>query len=155
MMNLETHKAMYEGFLGHLWTKNSGRLLWMTHPVWPSNTWRMLNTLQSVALTGSVVAQAVDGADNVVTVALANRTAVPALNAKLTLVDAQGKRVLPAFYSDNYVALLPGEEKRIDIRYPKATGQTAAALTLREWNVAQSDRFITLTPKTVSSGRTQ
>ncbi len=41
MMNLETHKAMYEGFLGHLWTKNSGRLLWMTHPAWPSNTWQI------------------------------------------------------------------------------------------------------------------
>ncbi|KAK0331457.1 hypothetical protein LTR94_028847, partial [Friedmanniomyces endolithicus] len=41
MMNLETHKAMYEGFLGHLWTKNSGRLLWMTHPAWPSNAWQI------------------------------------------------------------------------------------------------------------------
>lgn len=276
MMNLETHKAMYEGFLGHLWTKNSGRLLWMTHPSWPSNTWqiyswdydtqasyygakkaaeplhvqlnlpgnelvvlnttreaqpglrvrtrvvgldnaelftredrvdaganmatplavvpldrlfasnpmllvklelidragktvadnfywrgkneaayRMLDTLQSVALTGSVLAQGVDGEDSVVTVTLANRTEVPALNAKLTLVDAQGKRVLPAFYSDNYVALLPGEEKRIEIRYPKSAGQTATALTVRGWNVAQSDRFITLPPQNVSTGKTQ
>jgi hypothetical protein len=83
-----------------------------------------------------------------VTVLLANRTAVPALNAKLTLVDAQGKRVLPAYYSDNYVALLPGEERRIDIRYPKTVGEPPAALTLRGWNIAQSDHFITLATQT-------
>jgi beta-galactosidase/beta-glucuronidase len=41
MMNLETHKAMVEGFLGHLWTRNSGRLFWMTHPSWPSNAWQL------------------------------------------------------------------------------------------------------------------
>jgi hypothetical protein len=41
MMNLETHKAMIEGFLGHLWTRNSGRLFWMTHPSWPSNAWQI------------------------------------------------------------------------------------------------------------------
>jgi hypothetical protein len=258
MMNLETHKAMYEGFLGHLWTKNSGRLLWMTHPAWPSNTWqiyswdydthaayygakkaaeplhvqlnlpgnelvvlnttrearaglrvhtrvvgldnvelfsredhvdakanaatplapvpldrlfathpmvlvkldmtdqsgttvaenfywrgkdeaayRMLNTMQSVTLTSSVTAPKIDGEDKLVTVTLANRTAVPVLNAKLTLVDAQGKRVLPAFYSDNYVALLPGEEKRIEVRYPKTVGTGPAAVTLRGWNVPE------------------
>ena len=41
MMNLETHKAMYEGLMAHLWTKNTGRLLWMTHPAWPSNAWQI------------------------------------------------------------------------------------------------------------------
>jgi hypothetical protein len=44
MMNLETHQAMIEGFLGHLWTKNSGRLFWMTHPAWPSNAWQIYSS---------------------------------------------------------------------------------------------------------------
>ena len=35
MMNYETYRAVFEGLQAHLWTKNSGRLLWMTHPAWP------------------------------------------------------------------------------------------------------------------------
>ena len=41
MMNYETYRAMFEGLQAHLWTKNSGRLLWMTHPAWPSNHWQI------------------------------------------------------------------------------------------------------------------
>ena len=257
MMNLETHKAMYEGFLGHLWTKNSGRLLWMTHPAWPSNAWqiyswdydthaayygakkaaeplhvqlnlpgnelvvlnttqadargltatvkvvgldnaalftrtdrldalsnratplaavpldrlfatnpmvlvaltlrdaagatvsenfywrgrdaaayRALDTLAPATLTARQGATATEGEDKVVSVTLANVGAVPALNAKLTLVDPAGKRILPAFYTDNYVALLPGETKTINVRYP-ATVTARPGFTLRGWNFAQ------------------
>jgi hypothetical protein len=28
-----------------------------------------------------------------------------------------GERILPAFYSDNYIALMPGEEKEITISF--------------------------------------
>ncbi len=256
MINLETYKAMFEGFLGHLWTKNSGRLLWMTHPAWPSNAWqiyswdydthaayygakkateplhvqlnlpgnelvvlnttqaarsglrvrtrvlgldntelfsrenrvdaaanaatplaavpldrlfaanpmllvrlelldrdggtitenfywrgkdesayRALNDLRKVTLTGSASTPTIDGTDGSVTLTIANRTDVPMLNTKLTLVDVQGKRVLPAFYSDNYVALLPNEEKRITVRYPTSAAARPAAVQVRGWNV--------------------
>jgi beta-galactosidase/beta-glucuronidase len=259
MMNLETHKAMYEGFLGHLWTKNSGRLLWMTHPAWPSNAWqiyswdydthaayygakkaaeplhvqlnlpgnelvvvnttlkdendltattrvvgldnrelftradrldakanratalaavpldsllatngvalvslkltdgsgrvvsenfywrgrdaasyRALNGLARTTLVLNASAPKVEGADRVVTVTLSNRTGVPALNAKLTLVDPGGRRILPAFYSDNYVALLPGETKTLNVRYP-AAHTSSPSLRLRGWNVAAAE----------------
>ncbi|MEO5772669.1 MAG: LamG-like jellyroll fold domain-containing protein [Sphingomicrobium sp.] len=258
MMNLETHKAMYEGFLGHLWTKNSGRLLWMTHPSWPSNAWQIyswdydthaayygakkateplhvqlnlpdnelvvLNTTQQdapgltattrvvsldnrelftrtdrldakanqatqlvavpldplLAANGMALVQLklADGAGNLVsenfywrgkdtaayqalnrlprvplslsatsgiqqgerlvTATLANRGQAPVLNAKLTLVDAKGERILPAFFSDNYVALLPGETKTITIRYPASAG-SAAALRLRGWNAIEQE----------------
>lgn len=257
MMNLETHKAMYEGFLGHLWTRNSGRLLWMTHPAWPSNVWQfytwdydtpaayygakkaaepihaqlnlpgnelvVLNTTQADArglsatvrvvdldnqelfartdrldalsnratplaavpldrlfathpmvlvslllvdakgrpvsenfywrgkdaaayralntlaatLTAQAAAPVVDGADCAVLVRIANTGRVPALNTKLTLRDAMGKRILPAYYSDNYVALLPGETKTITVRYP-ATVTGVPAFTLRAWNAAEA-----------------
>lgn len=256
MMNLETHKAMYEGFLGHLWTKNSGRLLWMSHPAWPSNAWqiyswdydthaayygakkaaeplhvqlnlpnnqlvvlnttqadarglvskvrvvgldnrelfaredrvdalanratslaavpldrlfaqhpmvlvslsltdrqgkivsenfywrgrdtasyRALNDLAPATITTSVAPATTEGRDRAIAVTLSNDGQVPALNAKLTLVDPAGKRILPAYYSDNYVALLPGEKKTITVRYP-ATITAAPGFTLRGWNVA-------------------
>ena len=41
MMNYETYRAIFEGLQAHMWTKNSGRLLWMTHPAWPSNHWQI------------------------------------------------------------------------------------------------------------------
>jgi hypothetical protein len=254
MMNLETHKAMYEGFLGHLWTKNSGRLLWMTHPAWPSNAWqiyswdydtsaayygartateplhvqmnlpdngvvvlnttredhrslkvttrilsldnrelftrtdavdalanrvtrvgetplaaileteraalvvlqlvdgqgrvlsdnrywrgatpadyRRLNDLSATPVTVSLGAARVEGDERVATAELANAGSTPSLNVKLTLVDGQGERILPAYYGDNYVTLLPGERRRIDIRYP-ATATGTPSVRLRGWN---------------------
>jgi Exo-beta-D-glucosaminidase Ig-fold domain len=68
---------------------------------------------------------------------LSNDTQTPTLNAKLTLVDDAGKRILPAFYSDNYVALLPGEKKTITVRYP-STVTAVPGLTLRGWNVPEA-----------------
>ena len=256
MMNLETHQAMYEGFLGHLWTRNSGRLLWMTHPAWPSNAWqlyswdydtsaayygakkateplhvqlnlpgnelvvlnttrqnrtgliatttvvgldnaelftrtdrvdalanratelktipldsilaktgmalvelqlndgdtllsrnfywrgkdqaayRALNGLAQTPLALTAATPVRDGDDMLVRVTLANQSAVPALEAKLILVDGKGERILPAFYSENYISLLPGEQRTIDIRYP-ATHTVTPSLALRGWNVIE------------------
>ena len=258
MMNLETHKAMYEGFLAHLWTKNSGRLLWMTHPSWPSNAWQIyssdkdthaayfgakkateplhiqlnlpdnklaiinttrdnaagltaqtrvfsldnrplfsrddrvdavanqvtnlpavpldslfasdpmvlvaltlrdangaimsdnfywrgketasyqaLNNLPMVPVAVSLSAGKADDTDFMLVATISNSGKAAALNTKLTLVDEKGDRVLPAYYSDNYVALLPGETRQITVRYPKSmTGKIG--VMLRGWNVTAS-----------------
>ena len=40
-MNYASHRAMSEGFNAHLWNPNSGRLMWMSHPAWPSMEWQM------------------------------------------------------------------------------------------------------------------
>ncbi|TPG21866.1 glycoside hydrolase family 2 [Sphingomonas koreensis] len=256
MMNMEDHKAMYEGFLGHLWTKNSGHLLWMSHPAWPSNIWQLyswdydtsaayfgakeanrplhaqlnlpdnklvvLNTTRDdhpgmmvetrvVGLDGAALftrsdkvdakanqktdlanvplapilaehgaalveltlkgpdgaevdrnfywrgrdeaayraldglaqtplqlaaaAPVRDGDDMLISVTLANPGQTPALEAKLTLVDKAGKRILPAYYDDNYVSLLPGESRTIAIRYPADMAADGPTLNLRGWNV--------------------
>lgn len=48
---------------------------------------------------------------------LKNETQTPALMIRLKVVgDKSAERILPAFYSDNYVSLLPGEEKVITIK---------------------------------------
>jgi hypothetical protein len=44
MMNYVSYRAVFEGFQAHLWTRNSGRLLWMTHPSWPSNHWQIYSS---------------------------------------------------------------------------------------------------------------
>ena len=44
MLNYVDHRAMFEGMDAHLWAPNSGRLLWMTQPAWPSNMWEVLSS---------------------------------------------------------------------------------------------------------------
>jgi hypothetical protein len=68
-------------------------------------------------------------------VELANDTAQPALAVKLTALDAQGGRVLPVFYGDNYVTLLPGARRQVRIECPRAAAR-CERLGLRGWNVA-------------------
>jgi hypothetical protein len=59
----------------------------------------------------------------------------------LTAVDQGGNRALPVLYSDNCVTVLPGERRRVDIRYP--AGSQCSRIRIRDWNVE---------PDTVSSG---
>jgi hypothetical protein len=259
LMNYVSYRAIFEGFQAHLWTENSGRLLWMTHPSWPSNTWQIyssdydtgaayyavkkaceplhvqmnlpgyelevVNTTREdqrhlqvhsrvVTLDNRVLAERTDTvdvaadtvktlappaqlapaiareglvlvkltltnlkgqvlSDNVywqggseadqrrltalaaqpiemlverqgtadgseVTVRLTNSGRAPVLNAKVTVLDDAGKRVLPVYYSDNYVALLPGETRMVDIRCPATSGR-CGRVTLRGWNVVPSE----------------
>ena len=254
MMNLETYRAVFEGFQAYLWTRNSGRLLWMTHPSWPSNMWQIygsdydtpaayygvksacepihvqmnlpdfalavVNTTRQkranltlrarvVSLDNRVLAQREDrldaganavttlkpldlapllereslvlvaltlddatgtrlsenlywqgrdeasdqrlnalptqpveinaqasrqGGETLLSVDLGNPGNVAALEVKLTALDEKGNRVLPVYYSDNYIAVLPREHRRVEIRCPKQ-GAACTRLAVRGWNV--------------------
>jgi Exo-beta-D-glucosaminidase Ig-fold domain/Concanavalin A-like lectin/glucanases superfamily/Glycosyl hydrolases family 2/Glycosyl hydrolases family 2, sugar binding domain/Glycosyl hydrolases family 2, TIM barrel domain len=253
LMDYVSYRAIFEGFQAHLWTQNSGRLLWMTHPSWPSNTWqiyssdydtaaayyavkkaceplhaqlnlpdftlavtnisrvaqshltlharivsldnrRLAERVDTVDVAANSVAtlprldlepllareglvlvkltltdsrgatlsdnlywqgkdaasqrrllelhpQSVsvtarghrDGEDTHVDVLLRNQGGAPALAAKITMLDAQGSRVLPVYYEDNYVTLLPGESRRIEVRCPASSGD-CVKVALRGWN---------------------
>jgi hypothetical protein len=258
MLDYVDHRAIFEGMNAHLWAPNSGRMLWMTQPAWPSNTWQILNSdydTQSsfygvkkacepvhvqldlsnynVAVvnttndphTGLLVSGSVFSLDNKlllhheekkdaaadsetdgfkldlapllppdgivlvklemrnssgamvsenlywlggesssyrplnhlaasslaltanstpagdevhVQVQIRNTGTVASLENKLTLVNAaDGSRILPAYYTDNYVSLLPGESREIDIKYPAKSANGAAQLNLRGWNLAK------------------
>jgi hypothetical protein len=265
MMNYVDYRAIFEGFFAHLWYSNSGRLLWMTHPSWPSNHWQIyssdydtqasyygakkaaeplhlqmnlpdfalavVNTTreprtqltarsQIVALDGKLLGERIDrltapanqvttlaplalapwlarygtvlvaltlsdaagarisenlywpsadeasarklnempaqtvllsatsstaGEEAVIRVALRNAGSAPALAAKLTLVDGRGERILPAYYSDNYLSLLAGETRQLEIRYP-GSHAGPAQLRLRGWNVKPASVTVTATP---------
>ena len=255
LINYDSHRAIFEGMNAHLWAPNSGRMLWMTQPAWPSTMWQILssdydtqasffgvmkacepvhvqmnlpdheveivnntgNALSGVAvrarlfgLDGKQIAtheQTVQAApyaaqsafrltDSVLTgsdpvfiklelrdaggsllsdnfywssarteamrkldemapvtvsgdvsrstagdmvrtmVTLTNRGAGAALMTKLTLLRARdGTQVLPAYFSDNYVSLLPGETRKITIETPSGVSAGAVKVALRGWNV--------------------
>jgi hypothetical protein len=258
MLDYVDHRAIFEGMNAHLWSPNSGRLLWMTQPAWPSNTWQILNadydtqssfyavkkaceplhvqldlsnynvavvnttndpqpalslsasvysldnkqlfhreekrdaaadaltdgfklelapmlTSEGVVLVnlelrntaGDVVSRNFYwlGADNAsyrrlnrlppaslsatansahagenirVKVELRNTSTTVSLANKLTLLNASdGSRILPAYYSDNYLSLLPGESREIEIEYPAKSANGPAQVALRGWNLAK------------------
>lgn len=254
LMNYVSYRAIFEGFQAHLWTRNSGRLLWMTHPSWPSNSWQIytsdydtpaayyavakacepvhaqlnlpdfrpaivnisrqarkslrlrtrvvslegrhllekidtldapaddVTTLDALPLRQLLEAQGLvlveltltDSAGNslsnnlywesrtdsdlvglnslsnqallvsatshpsaegsVVDIRMTNKGPTPALLAKLTLLDSAGKRILPTYYSDNYVSLLSGESRAIQAMCPAGVN-ACMSIALRGWNV--------------------
>jgi hypothetical protein len=96
--------------------------------------WQQIAAMAPQPVTIAAAAPAATGDERSVTVTLRNTGTAPALTAKLTLLAKDGSRVLPAYYSDNYVSLLPGEARTVTIRYPAAL--KAASVALRGWNVA-------------------
>ncbi len=62
---------------------------------------------------------------------------------RVSLVDADSKtRVLPAFYSDNYVTILPGEEKKLIIDYNAPASKKKLEVSISGWNSADIPRTI-------------
>ncbi len=60
---------------------------------------------------------------------------------RVSLVDTTTKkRILPVFYSDNYVSVLPGEEKKVYIDYTKNDNIDNAEVSISGWNV--DEKFV-------------
>jgi hypothetical protein len=254
MLNYVDHRAIFEGMDANLWSPNSGRLLWMTQPAWPSTMWqilssdydtqasyygvkkaceplhvqlnlanfgvdvvntriqprtglmvsakvyslankllfeatdrkdiaadsttssvhldlspylangmvlvslelrdaqskllsqnlywlgakpsayRELNTLAPTRLKSAASVTATTDTTKII-VQLTNPTNVASLANKLTLLDSVSKtRILPAYYSDNYISLLPNETRTIEIEDPDSAAHGPAEITLRGWN---------------------
>jgi len=71
-------------------------------------------------------------------VTVGNRSQTPALMAHLQLrQERSGRRVLPVFYSDNYLSLMPGDAKTLTIEADAADLEgEAPLLVLDGWNVS-------------------
>jgi len=106
---------------------------------WAANeaTLRELNSLPPAKLT-AIASVTVTGTERRATVKFKNTGPAPALMVKLTLKDAvTGQRILPAYYSENYVSLLPGEERNVSVSFPAGAAQPS--MGLRGWNIADTD----------------
>lgn len=102
---------------------------------WAANqaTLRELNALPPAAIKASASVSTANG-ERKATVTLTNSGAVPAILVKLTLEGAStGHRILPAYYSDNYISLLSGEQRAITVEFP--AGTDTPAFGLRGWNL--------------------
>ena len=109
-----------------------------------------LDTMKTVALQASATREKID--ENVrITVHLANPGPGIALMAHLQLrrgkastpsnpLDNVTQRVLPVFYSDNYISLVPGESRTVTIEAAEADLKgESPQIVVDGWNVGVSD----------------
>lgn len=116
----------------HLLSEN---FYWRADPAHPDDL-RALDTLPMVTLTARATRHDVGG-KCFLTVALHNPSKSVALMTHLQLRKARSnRRVLPVFYSDNYVSLLPGEGKTLTAEaLASDLGGEPPALAVDGWNV--------------------
>ena len=121
----------------------SGKVLtenfyWQSDPAKPEQL-RALETLPKVALDGRA-SVASERDETVVTVDLSNSTKSVALMTHLVLRNASdGSRILPAYASDNYISLLPGEKKTLMLRCAAQYAASALSVSLDGWNITPSN----------------
>lgn len=67
-------------------------------------------------------------------VSLKNNGSVLAFFNRLSLTDGSKTRLLPTFYSDNYVSVLPGEQKTVTLEYGTQLTAPNMQVELEGWN---------------------
>jgi hypothetical protein len=95
-----------------------------------------LDKMPQVTLEAQSLGQKDEDGMRTVTVTLKNPTPNIALMAHVQLRRKSGERVLPVFYSDNYVSLAPDETKTIEIEAADSDFQSVDPLIVVDgWNV--------------------
>jgi len=126
--NVVLVKLQLKNFQGQLLSDN---LYWLSADY---ENYRQLSKLPAAQLLATALSSRA-GEKAHVSVHLENRGTSAALETKLTLLGTDGSRILPAYLSDNYVSLLPGETRDIEIEYPAESSRTSPQVAIRGWNV--------------------
>jgi len=114
----------------------SSNFYWRAQAADPDNL-AALNQLPMVKLTGTVESPKENTlGQRRLRIILHNPTSNIALMAHVQLRRKSGERVLPVFYSDNYISLVPGETKSIEMEAAASEFKGEAALIMVDgWNV--------------------
>ena len=101
MLHYVEHRAIFEGMNAHLWAPNSGRMLWMTQPAWPSNMWQILSSDYDTQASFYGVKKAcepvhvqLDLSDYSVAVVNTTTTAQPGMTVTATVYSLDNKQLL-------------------------------------------------------------
>jgi hypothetical protein len=114
----------------------SGRLL-SENFYWPSKDPQSLRQLNDLPRTRveATAKRSASGQESLVRITLRNTGRAAALNTKLTLFNGDGSQILPAYFHDNYISLLPGESREVEARFPASAAHGSTTLAVRGWNV--------------------
>jgi hypothetical protein len=141
MMNYETYRAIFEGLQAHLWTRNSGRLLWMTHPAWPSNHWQIYShdydthaSYYGVKKASEPIHAQMNLPDYSVTVVNSTREAMNALKLHIGVYSLDGRQLLDENHIVNALAnnITPLANMHIEPLI-RAHGMVLVTLKLRDF----------------------
>ncbi len=96
-----------------------------------------LQTLAPATVVGTVKETQVDGAETVDTIGIENTSSLPALDVRSEILSGpQGGEVLPSFWTDNALILMPHEKREVTVRYRTASLAGAEAhLMIEGFNV--------------------
>lgn len=111
------------------WEKSN----WFVTPVAEAADYRKLSAMDNADVTASVSRNA-----DTVTVTLANKGSNVAFFNRLAAVAPDGNLYAPAWWSDNYFSLRPGETKTVTCRLPSEADAQAASITHAGWNVKET-----------------
>ncbi|MPY33112.1 glycoside hydrolase [Streptomyces adustus] len=97
---------------------------------------RALNKAKAVKLTGAITQRSRSGHRQELTAVVRNHGSAVAAMVRLSLLeDTDGRRVLPTLYSDNYLWLLPGESRTVQLSWPEgACSSRHPVLTAEAYN---------------------
>jgi exo-1,4-beta-D-glucosaminidase len=111
--------------------------LWFVTPTKVFADFSALDQLPEVTLE---VAAAIErpAPDLEIAVRLTNPTDAVAFFVELRFVNARDESYLPVLWDDNYLTLLPGEERLVRARVPRAGALEGAAVVVSGWNVPEA-----------------
>jgi hypothetical protein len=103
-----------------------------------------INKLPKVSLTLTAVLDKAKGKFIIHTV-VGNTASSLSFFTQLKVKNEMGKPVKPAYYTDNFFCLLPGEKRTVDIEIPENELQgNKITLLLDGWNVPEIRKEFTL-----------
>ena len=111
--------------------------LWFVTPTKSFADFTALNQLPEVALEVEAGVER-PAPDLEIWVRLTNPTDAVAFFVELRFVNARDESYLPVLWDDNYLTLLPGEERLVRARLPHAGALDGAAVTIAGWNVPET-----------------
>ena len=107
---------------------------------WLSNKKHSYEKLSELA-KASPTTRITRGADGHASIEISNPGNETAFFIRLKVMDNQNELVLPSFFTDNYITLLPGEVKNIGLDLPLSAvaGVNDLRLLLEGWNVQEEE----------------
>jgi exo-1,4-beta-D-glucosaminidase len=108
--------------------------LWFVTPVKRFADLTALDELPQVSLDVEAELASVEDGSRV-TVQLANNASGLAFFVELRIVDNDDRSYLPVLWDDNYVSLLPGEERSLTAQLPGLDSAAGAVLKISGWNL--------------------
>lgn len=98
------------------------------------NNLKALKTLPEASIDAACVGKAPGSYD----VRISNTSETPALMLRLKVCDSEGNLVLPVHYSDNYIHLMPGEERLLNVSVSTDDCKGAPELNISGFNLPQT-----------------